>query len=384
MLARTGSDKIVTSVSRRFAFLARNRWFLGTVVAPTLLSAGYFGLIASDVYVSEARFVIRSAGQKSVQMPSISTLLQSSGTSDTKDQTNEVLDYIKSRNALEGLQRGVHIRARYGSGQADVFSRYPGLVRVDAFENLYRYYLRMIDARVDNDSGVAVLITYGFTPNDARDINRQLLAQSETLVNTLNLRSEQRAIAEAQARVVAAQERVRAARSALGAYRDSAAVIDPAKQASGVLDAASKLGADQAALRAQLAQMRQVTPRNPAIPSLAARVAAMDAQIGAQQGQAVGGPGAIAGKVGKFEALQLEQEFATQALAAASTALEQAHTDAQKQHFYLERVVEPSLPDYPELPERIKQVLTVAAVTLCLYFIGWMLVVGILEHAPED
>jgi len=374
----------VSSVSRRFAFLVRNRWFLGTVVAPTLLSAGYFGLIASDIYVSESRFVIRSAGQKSVQMPSISNLLQSSGGGDTKDQTNEVLDYIKSRNALEELQRGANIRARYASGQVDVFSRYPGLVRVDAFENLYRYYLHMINARLDSDSGVAVLVAYGFTPSDAREINLRLMAQSERLVNTLNQRSEQRAIAEAQARVVRAQDRVRAARLALGAYRESAAVVDPGKQASGALDVASKLAVDQAALRSQLAQMRQVAPRNPAIPSLAARVAAMDGQIGAQQGQAVGTPGAIAGKMGKFETLQLEQEFATQALAAANTALEQARTEAQKQHFYLERVVEPNLPDYPELPERIKQVLTVAAVSLCLYFMGWMLVVGILEHAPED
>jgi capsular polysaccharide transport system permease protein len=241
-----------------------------------------------------------------------------------------------------------------------------------------------MEARLDNDSGVAVLVTYGFTPGDARDINLRLLAQSEQLVNRLNLRSEQRAIAEAQARVSQAQARVRAARAAMGSYRQDAVVLDPGKQASGALDVAAKLSGDQAALRAQLAQMRQVTPRNPAIASLAARVAAMDAQIGAQQGHAVGAPGAMAGKMGPYEALQLEQEFATQALSAANSALEQARSEAQKQHFYLERVVEPNLPDYPALPERIRQVLTVAVVALSLYFIGWMLVVGILEHAPED
>ncbi|MHB8747402.1 MAG: hypothetical protein ACYC7I_12920, partial [Gammaproteobacteria bacterium] len=36
-----------------------NRLFLFTVVLPTLLAAVYFGLIASDVYISESRFVIR-------------------------------------------------------------------------------------------------------------------------------------------------------------------------------------------------------------------------------------------------------------------------------------------------------------------------------------
>lgn len=37
-----------------------NRLFLACVVAPTLLSSVYYGLIASDVYVSESRFVVRA------------------------------------------------------------------------------------------------------------------------------------------------------------------------------------------------------------------------------------------------------------------------------------------------------------------------------------
>jgi capsular polysaccharide transport system permease protein len=375
---------MVHSSSRSFEFLTRNRWFLGTVVVPTLLSAVYFGVVASDVYVSEARFVIRSASQKSIQMPSLSSFLQSSGGSEAKEQTYEVIDFIKSRNALEKLQKTAKLNERYGHGSVDILSRFPGLLMNETFEGLYRYYLKMVDVRLDSDSGVAVLDTYAFNPQDAKYINEQLLSQGEQLVNSLNQRSEQRAIFEAQARVVAAQQRVRAARTALSAFRENSAVIDPAKQATGGLDIAAKLKIEQSALQAQLEQMQRVTPKNPGIPSLTARVAAMGAQVAAAQSRVVGSPGAISGKLGGYEALQMEQEFATQALAAASTALEQAHVDAQKQHYYLERVVEPNLSDYPARPERLKQILTVAAVALCLYFIGWMLVVGILEHAPED
>ena len=97
-----------------------------------------------------------------------------------------------------------------------------------------------------------------------------------------------------------------------------------------------------------------------------------------------GGSGAISSKMGGFEKLQLEQEFATQALAAANTALEQARTDAARQQFYLERVVEPTAPDLPELPHRLMRVLSVLAVSLCIYLIGWMLAVGIREHAPQE
>jgi capsular polysaccharide transport system permease protein len=64
--------------------------------------------------------------------------------------------------------------------------------------------------------------------------------------------------------------------------------------------------------------------------------------------------------------------------------LETARTDAQKQQFYLERVVDPNKPDDSTLPRRLLTVLTIFAGSICLYMIGWMLVVGILEHAPEE
>ena len=71
-------------------------------------------------------------------------------------------------------------------------------------------------------------------------------------------------------------------------------------------------------------------------------------------------------------------------LTAANAALEQARVEAQQQQYYLERVVEPNLPDDAILPSRLKGILAVLFATLCLYLVGWMLVVGILEHSPED
>ena len=131
--------------------------------------------------------------------------------------------------------------------------------------------------------------------------------------------------------------------------------------------------------------LRVAPPRNPAIPSLRKlRISAVGAQIAAQNGRAVGTPTGIASKLSGYGKLQAEQEFATQMFTAASASLEQARSEAQKQQFYLERVVEPNTPDLPLLPHRLKAILTIAAAALFLYFIGWMLIVGILEHAPED
>jgi capsular polysaccharide transport system permease protein len=223
-----------------------------------------------------------------------------------------------------------------------------------------------------------------FTPDDAYDLNSRLLNLSEALVNRLNQRAEGRAVEEAEQRVVQAEERVRNARVALSAYRNQQDLIDPAKQAAGVLDVSNKLVSEQAALQAQLDLMLRVAPRNPAIPAVRNRIAAIGREINAQNGRAVGTPTGIASKLGAYEKLQVEQDFATQMLTAASASLESARTDAQKQQFYLERVVEPNKPDDSTLPHRLRKILIVFGASLCLYFIGWMLVIGVLEHAPED
>lgn len=365
------------------ARLYRRRWFFLFVALPTLLAVLYYGLIASDVYVSQSRFVIKAPGQKSMPTATLANLIQTSGFVGGEQETKEVMDYIRSRNALADLQRQINVRAKYENAGADFLARFPAPFRDRSFESFFKYYLKMTAVAPDPESGVAVLEVRAFRANDARDINARLLSLSEDLVNRLNARAEGRAITEAEQRVVAAQLRVRKARLALAGFRNTQDLIDPAKQATGVLDISNKLVSEHAALQAQLDLMRRVTPANPSIPALKARLSALGAEIAAQNARVVGSPSGIASKVGGYENLLAEQEFAQQTLTAASTALEQARVEAQKQQFYLERVVDPNTPDTPLLPNRLRDILIVFGASLCLYFIGWMLVVGILEHAPE-
>lgn len=366
------------------AWLFRHRWFALVVVLPTILATIYYAFIASDIYVSQSRFVIRSPNQKAPQMSTLANLIQTTGLSGGQEQANQVLDYIRSRDALTDLERRIDVRRSFESKDADFLSRYPSPLSQERFENLYKFYNSMVSANLDNDTGAAVLETRAFSATEARQINANLLDLSEALVNRLNNRAEQRSIAEAQRRVDQAEERVRNARLALSAFRNSQELIDPSKQAAGVLDVSNRLVSEQAALQAQLDLMLRVTPRNPAIPALRTRIMAVGRGITAQNGRAVGTPTGIASKLSQYENLQVEQEFATQMLTAANASLEQARGEAQRQQFYLERVVEPNTPDMPLLPHRLKRILTIAAACLCLYLVGWMLIVGILEHAPED
>ncbi|KAK0330093.1 hypothetical protein LTR94_034217, partial [Friedmanniomyces endolithicus] len=132
---------------------------------------------------------------------------------------------------------------------------------------------------------------------------------------------------------------------------------------------------ERAALQTQLDLMQRLTPGNPSIPALRNRINAMAVQIASQDSRVVGSGSGIASKLGGYENLLVEQEFATESLTTASAALVQARAEAQRQQFYLERVVDPNTPDTPLLPKRFLNVLIVFAASLCLYFIAWMFMI---------
>ncbi|MCZ8171741.1 MAG: hypothetical protein O9272_08380 [Brevundimonas sp.] len=370
--------------SAAVALAKQHRWFLVLVILPTLLATMYFGMIASNRYVSESRFVVKAPGQRTAQIGTLANLIQTTGLSAGQEQANEVIEYLRSRDALAQLDRNAGFRYRYSSTSADPLARFPGLLRSDTFEDLYKFYGETVSPSTEHETGVVVLSVWGFTPEDAQEINEQLLQLSEALVNRLNDRAQSRGIAEAERRVSGAESRVQKARQALREYRNATALLDPSRQAAAVLDLTVRLISEQAVLKAQAQQIERVAPDNPSLPTLRARIAALGEQIAVQSGRAVGTSGAISSKLGEYENLLAEQEFSQQMLTAANAGLEQARVESQKQQFYLERIVEPNLPDKPLLPRRLREILTVAGVALCLYMIGWLLVVGILEHDPDS
>ena len=365
-------------------WLVKRRWILLFVVLPTMLAVVYYGLVASDVYTSESRFVIKSPDQKRSQVSSLANLIQTTGLSGGQEQTSEVLSFVRSRDALKALERTPGVRSKFASPSADIFSRFPQPLHKDTFESLYKYYGKMVDARLDSETGLAIITVKAFSAQDAYAINRNLLDLSEGLVNRLNSRAQSRGIAEASKQVELAMVRAKEARVALTQYRNAEALIDPARQAGGVLEIANSLIAQRAALQAQLDQMQRVAPANPSIPALRNRINAIAVQIASQDSRVVGANGGIASKLGGYENLIVEQEFATESLNVANAALVQSRAEARRQQFYLERVVDPNVPDMPLLPRRLLNILVVAAAAACLYAIAWMFIVGILEHAPDD
>jgi capsular polysaccharide transport system permease protein len=367
---------MIRAISRWLGAVSRS--FLLIVALPTTLSAIYFGVVASDVFISESRFVLRSPQKPAAA--GISAILQGPGFTRSQEDAYSVHDFVQSRDALKVLERDFGLSKSYGSDSVDRVSRFGGIDPDRSFEALHRYYQRHVSMEVDNASSITVLRTSAFSAEEAHRINERLLELSERLVNQINERARQDLIRFAADEVAVAEAKAKAAALAISAFRAQKGVFDPERQSGVQLQLISKLQDELIATKTQLAQVQGLTRDNPQIASLQTKIKVLQAEIDAENSKIAGGARSLSSKSADFERLALEREFADKQLAVALTALEQARNDAQRKQLYLERIVQPSVPDIAVEPRRLRSVFATFVLAIVAWAVVSMLVAGIREH----
>ena len=354
--------------------------FACTVLFPTTLAVVYYGLIASDIYVSEAKFVIRSP-QKQNQSSLVGAILQGTGFSRASDDTYPVIDYIQSRDALKQLNTGNTIIKAYGASDIDFLSRFSSFGLDDSFEALLRYYQKnIVEVEYDSTSAITTLRLRAFSAADSQKFNQQLMKMSEDLINRLNQRASHDLVSYAERDVERAQASVRNAAVALSSYRNDHSVFDPEKQSALQLQQVTKLQDELANSQLQLAQLQAAAPANPQIASLKIRIASLQAQIADANKQVMGNKDSLSNKAVKYDRLQLESTFADRQLASALASLETARNEAARQQLYLEYLVEPNKADKAMEPKRFKSIFEVFALGMLVWGVLSLLLAGVREH----
>ena len=358
-----------------------DRLFVYAVVLPVALAGVYYGLIASDVYVSESRFVVRGPKQQSAS--GLTELLsQATGASFGRsvEDSYSVAGFITSRDALRRLDDELSIKQAYASADVDRLHRFAGLDGDDSFEAFYLYYLDHVYVTVDSTTPVSTLTVRAFSPEDAFRINQRLLELSEDLVNRLNERGQSDMISFAESVVREAEQRARAAAIAVSEYRHRQSVFDPGQQSALQLGQISNLQGELSVARARLAQIRNLAKDNPQIIALQKMVEATQSEIDTQSGKVTEGQASLAAKAVEYEGLVLEQGLAEKQLETALASLIQARDEAQQKQLYLVRIVQPSKPDVALEPRRLRNVLTAFILGLIAWGILSLLVAGVREH----
>jgi len=368
----------------RFRRLIRlfNPWLWGIVGVPTLLAGVYYFAIASDLYLSEARFIVRSP--KQVQTTMIGELLQSTELNRTTEDTSAVQDFIMSRDAVRKLEYQNDLRAVFNRPEGDFVTRFPGILfwRKD-FEALFWRYGHFVTIETDTTTGVTALDVKAYRPEDSHQLASALLSYAEQLVNELNERARRDALDTAHHEVDRAEQRIADIQAELTAYRVKQKMLDPKSASAGVLELIGQMNAAQATARTQLGELLNNSPNSPQIPLVKNRIATLDKLIAEERAKLSGAGDSVVAALTEYERLALQRELAEKALASAFTSLEAARIEAQRQQLYLETIAQPNLADYPLYPRRIVSFIMVFATCMLIYGLAWLLVANVREHSAR-
>lgn len=356
-----------------------NRLFIFTVLIPTTLAIIYYGLIASDIYISESRFVVRSP-QRQSQTGLLGSLLSGTGFSRSQDDAYSVHDFIRSRDALKALDEQLDLRKKFSSSNIDFLKRFGTPDFDKSFEALHKYYQKRVGVDSDSTSGISILQVNAFTAEDALKINQLLLEMSEKLVNKLSDRGREDILRTAVAEAKEYEGKAKAAALALAAFRSQNGVVDPERQTVYQLQQMSKLQDELIATQTQLNQLKAFAPDNPQIPALRNRMETLQHAVDAEFQKMAGSGGSLTNKAATYERLALDRAFADKQLAVALTSLESARSEAQRKQLYLERVVQPNLPDVAIEPRRFRSALTIFVLGLVAWGILTLLAASVREH----
>lgn len=356
-----------------------NVWLWLFVFLPSLAAAIYYFGMASDLYMSEARFIVRSQGQS--QSSILGSLLESAGLRRSTEDASAVESFLTSRDAVRELDGKVDLRAIYDRPGADLLSRFPNAISGSSFEALYKHYLYFTTVESDAETGVTTLEAKAYRPEDAQAVVQALLQASERLVNQLNERAEADALSLARREVDKAEQNLGAAEERITSYRFREQILDPKLTSTAAYTTLGEITKNRIETEVELAQLTKDSPGNPAIPALRTRLSALDVQLASTTRQITGNTGSIAAKLGEYEQLLLDKELAEKMMAAATQSLETARLEAERKHLYVEHIAAPSLPDYALYPKRILSFSMVLVSCILIYGVAWLLIAGIREHA---
>jgi capsular polysaccharide transport system permease protein len=170
------------------------------VVLPTVLSAIYFGFIATNEYESECVFVVerRSTDTPGLEAPTQTgsgTRHESGSARDIgKDSSSNVAredallakDFILSREMLDVLDRRLKLLAHYRDGRIDWLSRLPVS---SSRESAHDYYLKRLSVNHDPTASTLTVRFRAFEGPLARRALETILETTEGRLNALGARA---------------------------------------------------------------------------------------------------------------------------------------------------------------------------------------------------
>jgi capsular polysaccharide transport system permease protein len=359
--------------------------FAVCVFLPAVLAAIYYFFYASPQYVVEFRFSVRDTSVAASASTAASGIFAALGASSSSNSNENymVTEYMTSLQAVHDLQQKMDLRQIYSRPSIDFWSRLDASRSTEAFAKYWKD--NVVRATYDTVTGIATGRVHAFSAEDSLLVAKMLLSSADEMINDVAQRPLREAVRFSEAEVRRAEDRLRQIRDELAKFREKEGLIEPmnnvvlsnATLAGTVRALLTQLETDKAVLKKQglgadAAAMRVLDMR---IKATEEQLKVIEAQVSSQTTGA-----GISPIVARYEALDLERQFAQTMLTSTMQSLEQARASAVTKRLYITPFIHPVLPSVSTYPNRFVATLTVTIACLLLWTVALLVSRSIKEH----
>ena len=351
-------------------------WIIGV---PMLLAILYYAFLAADRYVSESKITVRQSGDAASAEVSSLALMMAGVNTGSREETLYLRDYIHSLDMLKLLDAKHKLRQAYESEKLDpLFRLYSGTSQ----EWFHRYYRNRVEVVFDDLTGLLTVRVQGFDPEFARQVNAEILAQSERFVNEISHRMAREQMAFAETEMLKARERYQTAKNRLIAFQNKHKVLDPLAQAQATATLSAQLESEIAHKEAELKTLTGYLQENaPQVALMRNEVAALKAQLDKERAKVTSqNGGRLNTLASEYQNLLLDAGFAEDAYKAALTAMETTRIEASRKLKSVVVVETPAKAEIALYPQRLYNLVTLLAILVLASGIARLVIATIQDH----
>lgn len=356
-------ESTAAATKKRDLKIWRRHWFW-FVLLPFAVSCCYFGLIASDRYVAEAKVIIKQTDSNSKVDFGIALLGR--GLSSGGQDAHLVRQFILSLDMLHQIDQSLSLRDHYQSKKADILSR---LWEWQSQEDFLTYYRKHLTVDYDDGSGVLTIRAQAFTPGFAQQIVKAILQYSEQYINEISQQLAAEQVNFVKNELERAAEHLRKSKQQILEFQEKYQLFSPVEESGAKLTMVNELTAEISRKKAELNNLRSYMNDAAAdVVALKSKIDSLETQLLIERNKLVGDSKDNLSEVNARHAdLLLDLSFATDLYKGSLVSLEQARIEAYRKLKYLVVVDSPSLAQEAEFPHRTYNIFSILVVLLLLY-----------------
>jgi len=343
-----------------------------------ILACLYWGVIASDKYISKATVVLESP-QPTAPSFNIASLLTGSGSNSNADMLI-LREYLLSFDMMKIVKNDTDFINHYSQKNIDFFSRLNNKSITN--EELYKYYLNYISVDLDDFSKVLKIQVSAFDPKIAKIISNLLLTKGEQKMNNLGKRLADEQVDFLEKQAFKLKSSLNQNRDLLLAYQNKKGLISPNNSISSLNTVVAGLEAKLATLNATYTTLSSYQSDDaPQVKILKSERTAIEQQIlKLRQRMATQNGDALNTLSAEYKALELKVDFAQEAYSQALGALESTRIEAARKLKQLSIIQEATLPEYSEEPKRFYNIFVFSIIAIFTTLILQMLLIIVKDH----